>query len=471
MSLKSAVKELFKPTEGQREFFEKTINIQQEGTPYYKAANDENYIVEGYQKNEAIYSIVNLISRNAMMIPFKVYEVKNVNAQKDYTALTSGFQSEGSFLKASVIKSRAFTEVTDSDILDVLQNPNPGESWSSFISNYIGFGKLTGNRFIYGVKDGSGKVREMYLLPSQHVDIVSGGQFDPIKGYTVQVQKEEDIDFSADEVLHVKDFNPNFDFTGSHLYGQSPLLAGWRTLMNNNQVIETSGKQMSEQMARGLLVAKEMDGISKGQAKQLDQALLKKMKNANGSVAITNQPMEWINFGLSAADLELINQYDVTMKGLCNLYGVPVVLMNNTESSSYNNIKEAKSFLFQNAVNPEMIKLRDELNRWLVPAYGENLYLDFDFTVIPELQESVSALVAQLDKAWYVTGNEKRKALQYPEDTENEQMNQYFVPVNLMPIKNMDLQSLASLEAAAKLTLNNNEQEATSEDEPTEEDV
>lgn len=445
MSLRSAVKELFKPTEGQKEFFDKVVQVQNEGTTYYKEAKDENYIREGYQKNEAIYSIINLITRNAMMIPFKVYQVKNVNSQKDYTALTSGFQSEGSFMKASLIKAQAFTEVTDSGILDVLQNPNPGESWSSFISNYIGFGKLTGNRYIYGVRDGGGKVREMYLLPSQHVEIVSGGQFEPIKGYSVQVQKDKDIDFTNEEVLHVKDFNPHFDFTGSNLYGQSPLLAGWRTLENNNQVIETSGKQMSEQMARGLLVAKEMDGISRGQAKQLDQALLRKMKSANGSVAITNQPMEWINFGLSAADMELINQYDVTMKGLCNLYGVPVVLMNNTESSSYNNIKEAKSFLFQNAVNPEMIKLRDELNRWLVPQYGKDLYLDFDFTVIPELQESVSALVAQLDKAWYVTGNEKRKALQYPEDTENEQMDEYFVPVNLMPIKDMEVRSLQTI--------------------------
>jgi HK97 family phage portal protein len=356
-------------------------------------------------------------------------------------------------MKAQILKSRGFNEVTQSDILEILQNPNPSESWSSFLTNYIAFGKLTGNRYIYGVRDGAGKVREMYTLPSQHVQIVSGGQFEPIKGYTLQSQKDAVIDFTREEILHVKDFNPNFNFSGSHLYGQSPLQAGWRTLENNNQVIETSKKQLQNQSARGLLVAKEMDGISKGQAKQLDLALMKKMKQANGSVAITNQPMEWINFGLSAADMELINQYNVTMKGLCNLYGVPVSLMNNTDASSYNNIKEAKSFLFQNAVNPEMIKLRDELNRWMIPMFGKNLYLDFDFTVIPELQEDISEMVAQMDKAWYVTGNEKRQVLQYPEDVTNPQMNEYFVPVNLMPMKNMDLQTLSSLDSAVRENL------------------
>ena len=455
MNIYDKMKQLFTPTEGQREFFDKTISWTGENQTFFKEADDSGYITEGYRKNEAIYSIINMITRNATMIPFKVYEIKDRSMAKDYTALTSGSCTSGAMFKAATIKTRSFTEVTQSDILEVMQTPNPGESWSSFISNYIGFGKLTGNRYIYGVRDGSGKVREMYILPSQHMEIVGGGQFEPIKGYSVQVQKEENIDFTREEILHVKDFNPNFNFSGSHLYGQSPLLAGWRTLENNNQIIETAKKQLQNQSARGLLVAKEMDGISKGQAKQLDMALMKKMKQANGSVAITNQPMEWINFGLSPADLELINQYDLTLKGLCNLYGVPVVLMNNTESSSYNNIKEAKSFLFQNAVNPEMIRLRDELNRWLVPMYGKNLYLDFDFTVIPELQSDVSEMVNQLEKAWYFTPNEKRKTLYMPEDTDNPQMNEYFVPVNLMPMKNMDLQSLAALDEAARINMSN----------------
>ncbi len=459
MNLIRSVKELFKPSVGEIEFHDKTISWLGTDQTFFKDANDENYIKEGYQKNEAIYSIINLIIRNAQMIPFKVYEIKDESLAKDYTAMTSGITNKGAMMKASVLKSRSFTEVTQSDILGLLQNPNPSESWSSFLSNYIAFGKLTGNRYIYGVRDGGKKVREMFILPSQHMEIVSGGAFEPIKGYSVQVQKDTAVDFKREEILHVKDFNPNFNFSGSHLYGQSPLQAGFRMLENNNQAVETAKKQLQNQSARGLLVAREMDGISKGQAKQLDLALMRKMKAANGSVAITNQPMEWINFGLSAADMELISQYDVTLKGLCNLYGVPVVLMNNTESSSYNNIKEAKSFLFQNAINPEMVRLRDELNRWLVPQYGKNLYLDFDFTVIPELQEDITEMVNQLDKAWYTTGNERRRVLYYPEDTENPQMDEYFVPVNLMPMKNMDLQSLRALDEAARINLSNTEEQ------------
>lgn len=451
MSFSQRIKQLFKPTKGDIEFFDKTVSWSSDGMSIFKEDNDDLYISDGYQKNAAIYSIINMITRNATMIPFKVYEVKDASLKKDYQALTSGMATKGAVIKASNIKAQAFKEVTQSSVLEVLQNPNSSQSWSSFISNYIGFGKLTGNRYIYGVRDGAGKVREMHVLPSQHMEIISGGKLNPVKGYRMQWHKEVETDFSSDEILHIKDFNPYYDYSGSHLYGQSPLRAGWRSLEINNQVVETTKKQLQQQSARGILATKEMDGISKDQAVQLDLSLRKKLKDANGSVAITNQPMEWINFGLSAADMKLINQGSVSLKDLCNLYGVPVQLMNDTSSSSYNNIKEAKSFLFQNAVNPEMIRLRDELNRWFIPMWGKDLYLDFDFTVIPELQEDISEMVNQLDKAWYMTPNEKRKTLYMSADTENPQMEEYFVPVNLMPMKNMDLQTEQYLNEIARL--------------------
>ncbi len=55
---------------------------------------------------------------------------------------------------------------------------------------------------------------------------------------------------------------------------------------------------------------------------------------------------------MSASDLSLIEQYNASIKDLCNIYSVPAVLLNNTESSTYNNVIEAKKTLYQNAVIP-----------------------------------------------------------------------------------------------------------------------
>jgi len=183
-----------------------------------------------------------------------------------------------------------------------------------------------------------------------------------------------------------------------------------------------------------MLVSK--DGtLNEVQAQALKDKFRKQYQGANngGDVIITPKDLSWVNFGLSASDLSLIEQYNASIKDLCNIYNVPAVLLNNTESSTYNNVKEAKKSLYQNAVIPELIKIRDELNRWLVPAYGQNLYLDFDFTAISEMQEDTDKLVQQLSNAWWITPNEKREAMYYASDSENEFMNDYYIPANLSP--------------------------------------
>ena len=103
-------------------------------------------------------------------------------------------------------------------------------------------------------------------------------------------------------------------------------------------------------------------------------------------------------------------------------------------------MKEAKKALYQNAVIPELVKLRDELNRWLVPMYGDNLYLDFDFTSIPELQEENDKVVQQLSAAWWVTPNEKRAVMNYGKDEDTPAMDDYYIPSNLLPVSNQDIE-------------------------------
>jgi hypothetical protein len=142
---------------------------------------------------------------------------------------------------------------------------------------------------------------------------------------------------------------------------------------------------------------------------------------------------------LNASDVSLIQQYNASIKDLCNIYAVPVQLLNNTESATYNNMKEAKKALYQNCVIPELNKIRDELNRWLVPKFGEKLFIDFDYSAIPELQEENEKVVDQLAKAWWVTPNEKRSVMNYGVDDENTALDNYYIPANLLPIETNEM--------------------------------
>jgi HK97 family phage portal protein len=354
--------------------------------------------------------------------------------------MTSGTLDAGAMLKANILKKRAFTEALEHPLQKLLDRPNPSQSYTAWLTEVISFGRLTGNRYIYGVGPDTGananKFTELYVLPSQNMEIVSGGMMQPIQGYKLIYNGT--FEASADTICHIKDFNPDYDGTGTHLYGQSPLRAGLRSLTANNEALTTGVKYLQNQMGRGLL-SSEDGSVNEVQAQQLKDKFKSQhqgSKNA-GDIIITPAKLSWINFGLPASDLALIEQYNGTVKDLCNIYGVPVQLLNNTDSSTYNNMKEAKKALYQNAVIPELIKIRDELNRWLAPQYGNDIFIDFDFTSVPELQEDMDKMVIQLANAWWVTPNEKREAMYFGKD-ENPLLDDYFIPANLIPMNMKD---------------------------------
>ena len=403
--------------------------------------NDTTYIDEGYRKNATVYSLINIITKAASTIPINVYEKVNDNELKRYKAMSSGLVDGSILHKANLIKKQALVQLDDTDLHKLLERPNPSQSYATFISELIAFGKLTGNRYIYGIGpetgNNIGKYQELYVMPSQVMEIISGGMFDPVKEYRVEYNGAYTI--PAEQICHIKDFNPYYDGTGSHLYGQSPLKAGLRSLTTNNEAVQTGVKYLQNQTARGILMSDEGD-LNEVQAQQLKDKFKQNFQGSNnaGDVIITPKKLSWVNFGLNAADISLLEQYNASIKDLCNIYSVPSVLLNNDKSSTYNNVKEAKKALYQNCVIPELIKIRDELNRWLTPQYGDKMYIDFDFSVIPELQEEMDKVVDQMSKAWWISPNEKRESMSYAQE-ENESLNDFYVPANLIPMSNNDI--------------------------------
>lgn len=432
-----------------------TKNAQQSAIEYNKAIynwlgesilwnreTDDTYIKQGYQKNATVYSLINIITKAATTIPLQVYEKSNEGEYKRYKALTSGTLDSQAMYKASLVRKRALIELEGTPLHELLEMPNATQSYASWLTELIAYRKLTGNGYIYGIAPetgvSAGKFKELYVMPSQIMEIISGGIMQPVKEYTIEYNGTHRI--PAEVICHIKDFNPYVDGTGSHLYGQSPLQAGLRALTTNNEAVTTGVKYLQNQTARGILMSEEGD-INEVQAQQLKDKFRKQHQGSGnaGDVLITPKKLSWVNFGLSAADLSLIEQYNASVKDLCNIYGVPVQLLNNTDSSTYNNMKEAKKALYQMAVIPELLKIQDELNRWLSPRFGDKICVEYDFTAIPEMQEETEKVVDQLAKAWWITPNEKREVMSYGIDQENEALNDYYIPANLMPTKMGDM--------------------------------
>jgi HK97 family phage portal protein len=392
--------------------------------PYY----GEAYVTEGYMGNSDVYSIVTFLARKAGSIPWYVYKMKPGEKAKTslerYKQLSKGLHNKGAFERALMERKNAYEEnmVTNSPLAKLLERPNPQQAQDQFFQNLFGYRILSGEGNIYG-NDGNidnGKFLELNVLPTQFLEIYP----DPndlygLLGYKLMVA--QGINIPKANVCHWKSWNPDFnDVTRSHLRGVSPLRSAWKLLRMSNNAADASAKMTQNGGAKGALVPQPVNNnipqMTPEQASIIQRAINERINGTDnkGSVGVMQYPYNYLNFGLSSVDMELVKTLQMTLHQWCRVFGMPIVLF-DTDTSSYNNYTNGMRDLITNTIAPLCAELRDELNAWLVPRFGENVYIDFDISALPELQSDMEKMVAQLKQADWLTFDEKRTAMGYEE--------------------------------------------------------
>jgi HK97 family phage portal protein len=133
--------------------------------------------------------------------------------------------------------------------------------------------------------------------------------------------------------------------------------------------------------------------------------------------------------------MDLLESLKLTREQLCQVFGIPAVLF-STDSMTDNNYQNAQRDLVTNLIVPLLSTLRDELNRVL--AYGQDYYLDFDVSQLPELQRDFDKQVSALAQAYWLTPNEKRISIGY-EPLEDVNMNDVYVNSGLIKIGDVSI--------------------------------
>lgn len=429
-----------------------TRDIQSINSAVLQSYDNRAYVDDGYLGNSDVYAIVTFLARKAGSIPWYVYKMNNTAKAKTslarYKQLSKGINNKGAFERAMMERKSAYDEnmVMDSPLARLLEHPNPQQAQDQFFQNLFGYRILSGEGNIYG-NDGAikgGKFVELNVLPTQYLDIYP----DPndlygLLGYKLMVSGG--INLPKDQVCHWKSWNPDFnDVTRSHLRGVSPLRSAWKLLRMSNNAADASAKMTYNGGAKGALVPEVVNNnvpqMTPEQASMIQRAINERLNGTDnkGAVGILQYPYNYLNFGLSSVDMELVKTMQLSLHQWCRVFGLPIVLF-DTESSSYNNYANAMRDLVTNTIVPLCCELRDELNMWLVPRFGENVYIDFDISALPELQSDMEKLVQQLKVADWLTFDEKRTAMGY--DAKMGAYDYSYVNQGLIPLEQvmMDL--------------------------------
>jgi len=251
--------------------------------------------------------------------------------------------------------------------------------------------------------------------------------------YAVNGSTKEWKGNEAGLIRHIKTFHPTNDW-----YGMSPVEAAAFDIDIHNAALEWNKALLDNGAApSGALIYEPKrdtspDYLPEEQFQRLKQELDEKAsgsKNA-GKPLLLEGGLRWESMAFSPKDMDYITSKNTTARDICMAFGVPPQLLGIPGDNTYSNMREARMALWEQTVLPIAYKLRDELNAWLAPMFGEGFVINVDEDDIMALAPRRAEQWDKVEKASFLTINEKREALGYEHVKGGDQVLQ---PANLIP--------------------------------------
>ncbi len=362
------------------------------GQPVWTPRNFEQLSREGYEANVTVYACVN-----------------------EYAKAIAGL---------SWVLSQGKKEVDEHPLLSLLARPNPWQGGGRFFETFTGYLMLSGNAYMERVGPVNKPPKELWALRPDRMTVIPH-LVDLIAGYEYRAggdPKRLDAPF----VLHEKLFAPTDDW-----YGLSPIGAASRVVDTDNAAVKWN-YSLLKNSARpsGALITQGT--LTDPQFKRLKTELTEEHVGSlmAGLPLLLEGGMEWKAMGLSPVDMDWIESRKMSKQDIAMAYGMPGELIGLREAT-YENRREARRSFYLQKVLPLADVLRDDLNNWLTPLFGDRLTLDYDRDEIEALQEDREKVWARVQKADWLTVNEKRAATGYDQHPDGDVL---LVPFSLTPI-------------------------------------
>ena len=365
------------------------IALQHPGRAVWTPRRFEAFAEEAYKRNVIAFRAISQVTRAAASVPWRLFR-------------GAGGRAEGG---RQALETHA--------LLDLLARPNPMMARAEFIEAVTGYLLIAGNSYIEAAPAGA-EPRELWPLRPDRMKVIAGKTGLP-KGFVFTVggaerRWEADPVTGASPILHLKTFNPLDDF-----YGLSPAEpAGFAIDQRNeadkwNMALLQNGARPS-----GALVYEPKDGAAANLGDEQFARLKREIGEQYAGARNAGRPMlldgglTWREMSLSPKDMDFLETRNAASRDVAQAFGVPSQLLGIPGDNTYSNYQEARLALWEETVIPLLCHLRDELNAWLAPLFGEGLTLDFDL-------DEVSALALRREKTWarlqaadFLTVNEKR---------------------------------------------------------------
>jgi HK97 family phage portal protein len=348
----------------QNELIRAFYDFQATHTSLQKDSNLKKYVTDAYEGNNDVFGILMTLSTIFSRMKYKLVKVQRNGKQ---------------------------VEVIDNDILKLLNRPNFFQNGVEFRLAWSLFKYVTGNAIVYAPKleagMNQGKINKdgLSMIPSQNVEIYSGGWREPIKYYAIDINVRTKI--SPQDVWHER--FPSLQYEeGRNFMGLSPLKAALNVIN-----VQNDGEAMAAKLYKGGhppgIISKDEEGgttVAEQESKFRSKWKNKYQKDIDIPI-FTMGKLNYTKIGFdNFKDLQLLEMDEMGRKKLCIALGVPPELFGASQPT-YSNMHDAKKTMYENRIIPDFEQFLSGINEEILPAYGDGLKLIPDYSGIEVLQE------------------------------------------------------------------------------------
>jgi len=362
------------------------------GQPVWMDRNYPQFSLEAYVRNVIANRSMGMVSSAAASVKVKLYQTNSKGVRR---------------------------EVKAHPVLDILKQPNPSQAMGEFFQSLYQYKLISGNAFIQAVSPKDAPPAELHLLRPDRVAVIAGKGTMPA-GYRYTVGNVH-TDFPVDRisgrsrVLHLKNFHPLNDW-----YGLSPVEAAAYSIDQHNQsgAWNQALLQNGARPSGALVVRADATGggtLSESQYVRVKQQIDEQFTGAAnaGRPLLLEGGLDWKEMSLSPKDMDFIEAKNSSARDIALAFGVPPQLLGIPGDNTYSNLQEARLALWEQTVVPLVGMTVDALNRWLLPMFGPQMELAADMEAISVLALRNQALWDRVEKATFLTDDEKRAAVGY----------------------------------------------------------
>jgi HK97 family phage portal protein len=219
----------------------------------------------------------------------------------------------------------------------------------------------------------------------------------------------------SSRIVHIKNFHPLNDW-----YGLSPIEAAAYSIDQHNQA-GAWNQALLQNGARpsGALVVKLEGGnsgvLSEEQYTRIKQQVDEQFAGpANaGRPLLLEGGLDWKELSMSPKDMDFIECKHSAARDIALAFGVPPQMLGIPGDNTYSNLQEARLALWEQTIVPLVESSAASLGAWLSLMFGGGLELKADMDSIPALAARNQLIWERVEKASFLTDDEKRAAVGY----------------------------------------------------------